>query len=241
MEVNAITKIKVKKVTCGIIVSVLIISVILCVGLTVPLSAKQIFYKSLKSIVELKASAESVGDNYGTAVFIDKDGTLVTNAHIVTYKHQGSIKTFETYFIRFASEEDYRNVELLKYDIKKDIALLKFKDNTAQCKPLKLGDSDKVFFGERVYAIGNGSNLGLSITQGIIGIPKVNIEYDNITREAIQCDLTISEGNSGGALLDKKGRLIGITTFQIKDSSGDIIYGLAYCIPINSVIDFLNG
>ena len=226
MEVNAITKTKVKKVTCGIIVSVLIISVILCVGLTVPLSAKQIFYKSLKSIVELKASAESVGDNYGTAVFIDKDGTLVTNAHIVTYKHQGSIKTFETYFIRFASEEDYRNVELLKYDIKKDIALLKFKDNTAQCKPLKLG---------------NGSNLGLSITQGIIGIPKVNIEYDNITREAIQCDLTISEGNSGGALLDKKGRLIGITTFQIKDSSGDIIYGLAYCIPINSVIDFLNG
>ena len=119
--------------------------------------------------------------------------------------------------------------------------ILKFKDNTAQCKPLKLGDSDKVFFGERVYAIGNGSNLGLSITQGIIGIPKVNIEYDNITREAIQCDLTISEGNSGGALLDKKGRLIGITTFQIKDSSGDIIYGLAYCIPINSVIDFLNG
>ena len=96
MEVNAITKTKVKKVTCGIIVSVLIISVILCVGLTVPLSAKQIFYKSLKSIVELKASAESVGDNYGTAVFIDKDGTLVTNAHIVTYKHQGSIKTFET-------------------------------------------------------------------------------------------------------------------------------------------------
>lgn len=57
MEVNAITKTKVKKVTCGIIVSVLIISVILCVGLTVPLSAKQIFYKSLKSIVELKASA----------------------------------------------------------------------------------------------------------------------------------------------------------------------------------------
>lgn len=60
-------------------------------------------------------------------------------------------------------------------------------------------------------------------------------------RNVIQCDLIINEGNSGGALLDSKGRLIGITTFRLKDYSGNVIYGIAFCIPIRDVIDYLNS
>ena len=52
-------------------------------------------------------------------------------------------------------------------------------------------------------------------------------------------DLTIAQGNSGGALLNEKGKLIGITTFRTKDNSGNVIYGIVYCISINIVLDYI--
>lgn len=60
-------------------------------------------------------------------------------------------------------------------------------------------------------------------------------KYDDKTRMVIQSSLNITEGNSGGALLDKNGCLVGITTFRIKDIKGDAVYGLAYSIPIDIV------
>lgn len=234
-------RLNVKKVIGSVIAVILIAAVLLCICLWIPPSPKRIFNDSVKSIVELKASSEGLGTGYGTAEFIDNEGTLVTNAHIVTYTQLGKVNTFKNYSIRFASEEEYRKAELLKYDTEKDIAVLKLSDPTASFQAIKLGNSDKLSFGDKVYAVGNGSNYGLSLTQGIISIPKINVEYENKKREVIQCDLTISSGNSGGALLDEKGRMIGITTFRTKDNSGNIIYGLAYCIPINIVMDFVRS
>ena len=91
-----------------------------------------------------------------------------------------------------------------------------------------------------MFAVGNGSNMGISITSGKISNALVNVEYENIKRQAIQCDLTITSGNSGGALFDNYGKLIGITSFRTKDKSGNIIYGISYAIPINNVMDFVN-
>ena len=77
------------------------------------------------------------------------------------------------------------------------------------------------------------------ILKGIISNPDIVIEYDNASRQVIQCDLTIADGNSG-ALLDINGNLWEITTFRLKDNSGNVIYGIAYCIPINTVSEYLN-
>ena len=82
-------------------------------------------------------------------------------------------------------------------------------------------------------------NYGLSISQGVIGIPLVNIQYSNITRSVIQCDLTITDGNSGGALFDENGKLVGVTTFRTKDNSGNVVYGIAYCIPAHMVVEYI--
>ena len=82
-------------------------------------------------------------------------------------------------------------------------------------------------------------NNWLSITEGIISIPQINIEYEGINKIVIQWDLVINEGNSGGALINKKGQLIGITTFRLKDDKGNIIYGVAFCIPIQKGVEYL--
>lgn len=201
--------------------------------------ADTLFKDSVNSIVELKCCSENRGESFGTAIFIE-DNLLVTNAHVVTYKENGSVCEYEQCSIRFAAEDVYREVSVLKYDNDLDIAVLKFEDTSIKHKAIKTGNSDGVDYGDKVYSIGNSVNYGLSISEGIISAPAINIEYDGILRNVIQSDLNITYGNSGGALLDKYGRLIGITSFRMKDANGDIVYGIAYSIPVNQILDYIN-
>lgn len=220
-------------------ITVILCAVILCC-IFIPLPKPSEIYKnSLYSIVELKASTKNIGESFGTAEFIDNEGTLVTNAHVVTYMRMGVVNTFSEYFIRFATEDEYREVSLVKYDSDLDIAVLKLIDKNCRFSALKMGVSSTLKSGDSVYAIGNGVNYGLSIAQGIVGIPLLEIQYSGNIRRVIQCDLTIAEGNSGGALLDSHGRLVGITTFRTKDGMGNVVYGLAYCIPIDIVMEYV--
>ena len=205
-------------------------------------SASEIFKKYQTSIVELKSQTGEELVSYGTAVFIDDDGTLVSNAHLVVYKESGKYKEFENFEIRFSYENEYRNVTLIKYDLNEDISILKLDNLTnVNFKTAKIGNSEKISSGDKVYAVGNGMNHGIGITQGLVSLPQVNIKYDGIIRKVIQCDLIINEGNSGGALLNERGKLIGITTFRLKDNSGNIIYGIAFCIPISCVLNYYNN
>lgn len=203
------------------------------------LTAEEIYNQCLYNVVEVKAESQNVGESFGTAELISDEGTLVTNAHVVTYTRLNTVYTFDSYFIRFSYENDYREVSLEKYDAEKDIAVLKLKETSGlNLRPVAIGNSDELCSGEKVYAVGNAANYGIGIFEGIISIPLVNIELDKMQKSVIQCDLTIAAGNSGGALLNDKGELIGLTTFRTKDNSGNVIYGIVYSIPVNAVLEF---
>ncbi len=232
---------KSKNILISVGIAVMLIAAILCAVFIPAPKPSKIYQNNLQSIVEVKASSETVGESFGTAELINKDGTLITNAHVVTYTQLGTVNVFEEYSIRFATEEEYRKAELVKYDTALDIAVLRLVDISCKFIPMKLGDSSALRSGDKVYAIGNAVNYGLSLSQGMIGIPLIKIEYAGVIREVIQCDLTIAEGNSGGALLDERGRLVGITTFRTKDNAGNVIYGLAYCIPIHIVMEYVES
>lgn len=204
-------------------------------------TATDIYYECIENVVEIRASSEEVGESFGTAEIITSDGIMVTNAHVVTYTRLGAVYTFEEYSFRFSYEDEYRSAELIKYDSEMDIAVLKITDTTdLNITPIKTGDSDSISAGDRVYAVGNAANYGIGIFEGIVSIPLLNIEADGVTRAVIQCDLTIAAGNSGGALLNDKGELIGLTTFRTKDTSGNVIYGIVYSIPINTVLEYVS-
>lgn len=227
------------------LVIVLVISLVALILHFIPFNvaptATEIYNQSLNSVVEVKAESESVGESFGTGEILSADGRIVTNAHVVTYTRLGTVNEFDNYFIRFAFEEEYRAVRLLKYDTDLDLAVLSLEDVTnATLKPIETGNSDRISAGENVFAVGNASNYGIGIFTGIISVPLVNIELDGLTRSVIQCDITIAAGNSGGALLDENGALIGITTFRTKDMSGNVVYGIVYCIPVNTVLEYTN-
>ena len=226
---------------------ILAIGLITCIFLIIflnntssPLSPSEIFESAQYSVVELRSQLDSKVVSYGSAVFIEDDGTLVSNAHMVTYKEAGTYHLYEKYDIRFSYEKEYRSVSLVKYDLEQDISILMLNDlSDVKFRAINTADSSIIKSGDKVYAVGNALNHGIGITQGIVSLPQVNIEIEDNVRNVIQCDLIINEGNSGGALLNEDGALIGITTFRLKDSLGNVIYGVAFSIPINLVMEFL--
>ena len=217
----------------------IIISSLVLVGLIILIvinfnkkDANDIFKDTYESIVEIKVTeGEDIG--YGSGVIISDDGKIITNAHVILYEEDN---LFDKVEIRFSYEDEYKEVSVVKYDEEKDLALLKLDNVNVK----SIETNTDYSYGDKVYAIGNGSNYGISITEGIISNPKLTVELSNKSVVAIQCDLTISEGNSGGALLDSKGRLIGITTFRLKDSSNKVIQGISYSIPYYIVSDFMS-
>ena len=201
---------------------------------------KRIYDRSLQSVVEVKAYTKDVGESFGSAVLMKGDGTLVTNSHVVTYSKLGEPKVFDEISIRFANSDKYMSVALVKYDVLKDLAVLKIKDKSEKkLKAMKTGDIKKVKSGDEVFAIGNLSNYGIGITKGHVSVPKINIVVDGNKKEVIQCDITIVSGSSGGALINRNGKLIGITTFRTKDNLGNVIHGIGYVIPINRVLEYI--
>ncbi len=84
-------------------------------------------------------------------------------------------------------------------------------------------------------------NYGISIAEGIVSAPGIEIEYEGMVREVIQIDINIASGSSGGALLDKNGKLIGITSFRLKDNKGDIVYGTGFAVPIDKVMEYVSS
>ena len=218
----------------------LIAAILLRVHTTKPPSAGQVYSDSLRSVVELCAQTQDVGESYGTAVFIDPSGLLVTNAHVVTYSQLGEQVAFDHYSIRFATEDTYRDAALVRFNTELDLALLQLSDTNCAFEPISAGKPDTVKSGDKVYAVGNSLNYGISISEGIVGVPRLEIAYENAVRTVIQCDLTIAEGNSGGALLNEEGELIGITTFRTKDAAGNVVHGFAYCVPIDIVMEYIS-
>lgn len=176
------------------------------------LNANAIYNQCIYNVVEVKAASENIGQNFGTGVIVSSDGRIVTNAHVVTYMQLGTPNEFEKYYIKFSFEDDYREVTLEKYNSELDLAVLKLVYLAKlTINPIKTGNSNQIKSGDKVYAVGNASNYGIGIFEGIVSVPLVNIELDNMIRSVIQCDLTIAAGNSGGALINEHGKLIILT------------------------------
>lgn len=198
-----------------------------------------IFNNSISSVVELMSETKGFGESFGSAVFIKKEGYLITAAHVVTYQKNNSTQTYQSYQIRFVDQKQYTEVVLIKYDIEKDLAYLKLKDpQKIKFTPLKIRE-EELKHGEIAFSVGNGLNQGISITRGIVSQPLVNIKNNSLSITMIQLNITINEGNSGGAVLDKNGMLIGIVSFRIRDKRGNVIYGVGYAVPYFEISKFV--
>lgn len=204
-------------------------------------SPENVFKKAVDGVLETRAVAGE-RESAGSAVVINDDGELITNYHVVSYNQDEQSVIYDEIYVRLATEEEYHEAEVIKIDEHQDLALLKVTDETYQAKLKRIRVAkERVRTGATCYSVGNMSNQGISISKGIISSESISIIIDNEARKYIQAQINIALGSSGGALLDSRGKLIGITTLRLKDRYGNPQYGYGYSIPISVVLDFLSG
>jgi serine protease Do len=168
---------------------------------------------------------------FGSGVYFDARGYVVTNYHVVEGADLIDVKLLNG---------ERLPASLVGYDDGTDIAVLKV-EGEIDAAPVPFGDSDQLAIGDLAIAIGNpGADAVLfgTVTAGIIsGINRADIDAGNFTRSVsvIQTDAAINTGNSGGALLNAKGELIGIPTLKIMYDSTTVFEGLGFAIPINTI------
>lgn len=158
----------------------------------------------------------------GSGVIVTKDGYILTNNHVVDKADE----------IKVALHSDGREytAKVVGTDPKTDVALLKI--DAKDLPAIDLANSDNAEVGDLVLAVGNPFGVGQTVTMGMISaVGRAGMGVDIDYEDFIQTDAAINPGNSGGALIDAEGRLIGINTFILSQSGGNL--GIGFAIPVN--------
>lgn len=164
---------------------------------------------------------ERVGS--GSGVIISADGYIVTNNHVIENSSQleVTLNNNKTYTAELIGSDPNTDIALIKIEANEDLAYIPF------------GDSDNLKIGEWVLAVGNPFNLTSTVTAGIVSAKARDLnEFDGNPQSFIQTDAAVNRGNSGGALVNTRGDLVGINT-AITSETGSFV-GYSFAVPSNN-------
>ena len=187
-----------------------------------PMTPTEIYQKCVPSIVSLWAEGDETSST-GTGIVMSADGYLLTNAHVVA----NSRTVYAAFY-----DDTILEAKLVGADADADVAVLKVE--ASNLTPAEFGDSDQLLCGDMVVAIGDPLGYRTSITQGIVSALNRIVNVDGVDMEVIQTSAPINFGNSGGALINDHGQVVGITTMKIV-SEDNTIEGLGFAIPMTNV------
>lgn len=196
------------------------------VGITVEYTVTSNFMQGVSQLSEAQ----------GSGIIISNDGYILTNNHIINSSDSSVYyevsKATKVYVYLYNDTTPYE-ATIIGTDEQTDLAVIKIeKDGLTSAE---LGDSNSVKIGEFAMAIGNPLGMQSSVTSGIISAVNRSVTGENgTTYTLIQTDAAINSGNSGGALVNSEGKVIGVNTLKL---SGTGIEGMGFAIPINDTID----
>ena len=172
----------------------------------------------------------------GSGIIISKDGYILTNNHIINSADSSiyyEVSEATKVSVYLYNDETAYEATIVGTDEQTDLAIIKIeKDNLTAAE---LGNSNSIKIGEFAMAIGNPLGMESSVTSGIISAVNRSVtSEDGTTYNLIQTDAAINSGNSGGALVNAEGKVIGINTLKL---SGSGIEGMGFAIPINETIE----
>lgn len=200
-----------------------------------PMTAAQVYAANVQSTVGITTSVttnfwgfQSTAAASGSGFIISPDGYILTNYHVIEASDRITVALYSG---------DTYDAKVMGYDESNDIAVLKVE--ATQLPPVVLGDSDNVNIGDDVLAIGNPlGELTFSLTAGKISAKDREVTFSNgVMMNLIQTDCAINSGNSGGALFNLYGEVIGVTNAKYSGSAqgSATIDNIGFAIPLNSV------
>lgn len=195
------------------------------------LSFQEIYGKVIPSIVSIQAYSDTAAYS-GTGVIMTADGYVITNHHVISGCSSAQVVLFDG---------NIYDAKLVGSDVPSDLAVLKIE--AQDLTPAEFGDSDLLQVGDAVLAIGNplGAELFGTMTEGIVSAINRDVNVSGYTMTLIQTTAALNPGNSGGALINSAGQVVGITNLKMM-SSYETIEGLGFAIPTvwaKEVVDVL--
>lgn len=196
------------------------------VGITVNYSVNSIFGQGESSAT-------------GSGIIISNDGYIVTNNHVISTESTSSyyqITQATSITVKLHDDSTEYTAEVIGTDSYTDLAIIKI--DAQNLTAAKLGNSDNLKVGEFVMAIGNPLGMDSTVTSGIVSALNREVEDDDgNSYTVIQTDAAINSGNSGGALVNSIGEVVGINSMKL---SGSDIEGIGFAIPISSATNIIN-
>jgi serine protease Do len=169
----------------------------------------------------------------GSGFFINEEGYLITNFHVIENETQISIEVYHNTKDGQLDRRTYKQVRIIAMNKFADLALLKVEDTEApKFAWVLLGNTDGMSVGDRVFAIGSPLGLERTVTEGILSTKTRQLAGELYMQTTTQ----INPGNSGGPLFNLKGEVVGVTNMKIQFGEG-----LGFAIPVDSVKFFLNN
>lgn len=173
---------------------------------------------------------QSQSKSEGSGIIISEDGYIATNYHVVSYMDSDSAYSSVSIMEVFLSDGRQVKAEFVGGDEQTDLAVIKIE--AADLTPVEYGDSSRLKAGEMALVIGNplGISFAGSVTKGCISAVNRTINTGSTSLTLIQTDAAVNPGNSGGALLNSEGKVVGIVNAKISETD---VEGLGFAIPIN--------
>jgi serine protease Do/serine protease DegQ len=190
-----------------------------------------------KSSVDVEPQERLQQVGVGSGVIISEDGYIVTNHHVVQVQRGRAADEIR---VRLSGGVEYV-ATLVGSDKKTDVAILKIEPEEV-LPAVTVADSSNLRVGDVVFAIGNPLDVGLTATQGIVsalGRDSFGILGEGSYENFIQTDAAVNQGNSGGALIDAAGRLVGINTAIVSRTGGSI--GIGFAIPSDMALNVVTN
>ncbi len=210
-------------------------------------SPADIYRESIRGVVKIiayepqAASARPAPSSTGSGFVVDRRGTILTNAHVVTPGGM-SVRRVLVIVLDRSGAERRLNGTVLGTDAATDVAVVHVEARGLDLAALPLGQASDLAVGDRVYAIGNPLDYNFSMTSGIVSALHrvVRGPANAAIGEVIQTDAAINSGDSGGPLLDAAGRVVGINEqIATEETGGSGNIGLAFAVPIEAGVDVL--
>lgn len=191
-------------------------------------------YKKVNPSVVSVISTTSEGTGSGSGVIMSKDGYIITNNHVVDGAQSVSVQL---------SDGTSLDAKIIGTDEQTDLAVIKVTP-TSDLTAAEFGDSDELEPGEYAYAIGSpgGVQFANTITGGRISAINRDLTVNDRVMTLIQTDASINNGNSGGALINKYGQVVGITSAKLSGNAfgSATVEGMGFAIPINTAKDIVD-
>lgn len=200
------------------------------------------FTATTNSIFGFGSPTTSTATAQGSGIIISKDGYILTNNHVVDASSSNSSYSYyslsdaKSIKVSLYNDDNTYDAKIVGKDSKTDLAVLKV--DLSDLTPAEFADSDSVKVGEFAMAVGRPLGLDTTVTCGIVSAVNREVtDSDGNKYTCIQTDAAINSGNSGGALVNSEGKVIGINTLKLSSTG---VEGIGFAIPINSTLDVID-